>query len=85
MADVNVADLVSRLRARAEQQREGRGDMLYRGEADPELEEAAADIERLYAIIGVLQEDINRLSNEYICTCGLRVEPHRCRTREGEF
>jgi len=27
----------------------------------------------------IMREMIERLTNEYICTCGLRVEPHRCR------
>lgn len=28
---------------------------------------------------------INSRNTEYICTCGLRVEPHRCRDTKGEF
>lgn len=39
--------LIERLRARAEWQRRKRGDMLYRGDADPELEEAATQLEAM--------------------------------------
>lgn len=40
-------DLIARLREEAERQRNERGDMLYRGEADPWLTEAADQIEAL--------------------------------------
>lgn len=43
-----------------------------------EIEALKHDIERHLAII-------HEMSNEYICTCGLRVEPHRCRPSDGGF
>ena len=30
----------------------------------------------------ILAEPLLRQENEYICKCGLRVEPHRCKTGE---
>jgi hypothetical protein len=32
---------------------------------------------------GSLREAERKLANEYICTCGLRVTPHRCDKSEG--
>ena len=34
------------------------------------------------AVIPVVME---HCAGEYICKCGLRVEPHRCRDTQGEF
>lgn len=42
-----MTGIVERLRERAKQQVEERGDYLYKGQADPELEESAALIEEL--------------------------------------
>lgn len=35
------------------------------------------------AIHAALADPLLRQENEYICKCGLRVEPHRCKTGEG--
>ena len=34
------------------------------------------------AELAAAQTEIAALKNEYICKCGLRVEPHRCKTGE---
>jgi hypothetical protein len=34
------------------------------------------------AISAALADPLLRQENEYICKCGLRVEPHRCKTGE---
>ena len=39
------------------------------------IEEAANEL-------AAAQAEIAMLKNEYICKCGLRVEPHRCKTGE---
>jgi hypothetical protein len=49
MAD--PAEIVERLRALAEKQRALRGDMMFLGEADPEILEAAATIESQQRLI----------------------------------
>lgn len=41
------SDIVQRLEALIERQRDARGDMLYKGSADPELVDARAEITRL--------------------------------------
>ena len=33
--------------------------------------------------LAYLLRNVEQQKNEYICTCGLRVEPHRCKTGEG--
>jgi len=34
------------------------------------------------AILAALADPLLRQENEYICKCGLRVTPHRCKTGE---
>jgi hypothetical protein len=34
------------------------------------------------AILHALDDPLLRQKNEYICKCGLRVTPHRCKTGE---
>ena len=43
------------------------------------LLERIKDLERELA---AAQAEIAMLKNEYICKCGLRVSPHRCKTGE---
>jgi phage terminase Nu1 subunit (DNA packaging protein) len=53
----------------------------------PSAAEAAGEsteqkIARLERELAAAQAQIAMLKNEYICKCGLRVEPHRCKTGE---
>ena len=38
--------------------------------------------EKLEEELAAAQAEIAALKNEYICKCGLRVTPHRCKTGE---
>ena len=54
----------------------------------PSAAEAAGEsteqkIARLERELAAAQTEIAALNNEYICKCGLRVTPHRCKTGEG--
>ena len=42
----------------------------------------AEDYDKLHAAASAAQAEIAMLKNEYICKCGLRVTPHRCKTGE---
>jgi len=42
----------------------------------------AQDYDKLHAANAAAQAEIAMLKNEYICKCGLRVTPHRCKTGE---
>jgi len=42
----------------------------------------AEDYDKLHAAAEAAQAEIAMLKNEYICKCGLRVTPHRCKTGE---
>lgn len=58
---VEVGELVERLEAKAERQREQRGDYFYKGQADPELEQAADTITTQSAEIAALRERVREL------------------------
>lgn len=40
----------------------------------------AVQVKQLNAELAAAQAEIAMLKNEYICKCGLRVTPHRCKT-----
>ena len=50
------SDIVQRLEALIERQRDARGDMLYKGSADPELVDARAEITRLTEALRAAEE-----------------------------
>ena len=39
-------------------------------------------VAELKAQLAAAQAEIAMLKNEYICKCGLRIEPHRCKIEE---
>lgn len=60
-----AGDLVERLNALAERQCNARGDYLYKGQADPEITEAAARIAALEAEVGRLQRARDRYREQW--------------------
>lgn len=56
-------DLIARLREEAERQRNERGDMLYRGEADPWLTEAADRLEALRSHAEAMAKALKRAAD----------------------
>ena len=53
--------------------------MTVEGEWMTSLLDRVSDLEKKFA---AAQVEIAAMKNVYICTCGLRVEPHRCKTEE---
>jgi hypothetical protein len=59
-----TTDLEQRLRALAQRQRNQRGDMMYHGEADAEIIEAADELARLRAALSVIESRVRAEERE---------------------